>query len=227
MPTQRLKRARGCLLGLAIGDAIGTTVEFRPRGSFALVTDMTGGGVFGLRPGEWTDDTSMALCLGSSLLETGFDKHDQLTRYVRWYREGYMSSTGRCFDIGGATRSALQHFERSRSVDAGSTDPRSAGNGCIMRLAPVPIYYTDDEELASTLSGEQSRTTHGAPECVEASRLFGEILVRALRGNNDKPDVLIGKNSERFPGKIGLIAAGGYFEKDESQIRGRIRCRKP
>ncbi len=77
-----------------------------------------------------------------------------------------------------------------------------------MRLAPVPIYYTDDEELASSQSGEQSRTTHGAPECVEASQLFGEILVRALRGSDNKSDILIGKNSERFSEKIRSIADG-------------------
>jgi len=61
-------RYAGCLLGLAVGDAVGTTVEFRPRGSFEPLTDMVGGGPFGLKPGQWTDDTSMALCLAESLL---------------------------------------------------------------------------------------------------------------------------------------------------------------
>jgi ADP-ribosyl-[dinitrogen reductase] hydrolase len=67
-------RFRGCLLGLAVGDALGTTVEFSPRGSFAPLTDMVGGGPFQLEPGQWTDDTSMALCLATSLIERqGFD----------------------------------------------------------------------------------------------------------------------------------------------------------
>ena len=52
-------RFRGCLLGLAAGDAVGTTVEFRPRGTFGQLTDMTGGGPFNLQAGQWTDDTSM------------------------------------------------------------------------------------------------------------------------------------------------------------------------
>ena len=79
--------ARGCLLGLAAGDAVGTTVEFKPRGSFPPLTDMVGGGPFGLQPGQWTDDASMALCLGYSLAECGeFDARDQMTRYVRWWR---------------------------------------------------------------------------------------------------------------------------------------------
>ena len=66
-----IEQFRGCLLGLAIGDAIGTTVEFRLRNSFPPVTDMVGGGPFNLKPGQWTDDTSMALCLATSLVEVG------------------------------------------------------------------------------------------------------------------------------------------------------------
>src|SRR6266545_7956250 len=95
------ERYRGCLLGLAVGDAVGTTLEFRSPGSFAPIDDMVGGGPFGLEPGQWTDDTSMALCLAESLIEChGFDPVDQLERYVRWWRNGHFSSTGRCFDIG-------------------------------------------------------------------------------------------------------------------------------
>ena len=82
-------RFRGCLLGLAVGDAVGTTVEFSSRGSFPPVTDMVGGGPFRLEPGQWTDDTSMALCLATSLLERdGFDPRDQMERYCRWRDEG-------------------------------------------------------------------------------------------------------------------------------------------
>lgn len=95
------ERYRGCLLGLACGDAVGTTVEFMPRGSFVPVKDMRGGGPFGLAPGQWTDDTSMALCLAESLLtKGGFDAHDQMARYLNWWQWGYLSSTGECFDIG-------------------------------------------------------------------------------------------------------------------------------
>jgi len=142
-------RTRGCLLGLAVGDAVGTTVEFHPRGSFAPVTDMVGGGTFGLRPGQWTDDTSMALCLATSRVECGgFDAGDQMERYCRWYEEGYLSSTGRCFDIGNTVRSALERFRQDGDPNAGSRNPRSAGDGCIMRLAPVPIFFFPDLEAA-------------------------------------------------------------------------------
>jgi len=125
------------LFGLAVGDAVGTTLEFRPPGSFTPIHDMIWGGPFNLKPGEWTDDTSMALCLAESMIEKGtFDPVDQLQRYARWYREGYLSSNGRCFDIGNTVRRALQTFDKTGKPYCGPTDPRSPGNGSIMRLAP-------------------------------------------------------------------------------------------
>src|SRR5437773_11032287 len=110
---EQADRYRGCLLGLAAGDALGTTLEFESPGSFRPISDMVGGGPFDLAPGQWTDDTSMALCLAASLLEQGtFDPMDQLARYWRWYREGYLSSTGTCFDIGSTTSLALMQYHR-------------------------------------------------------------------------------------------------------------------
>ena len=216
----RIHRARGALLGLAVGDAVGTTVEFKPRGTFKPMTDMVGGGPFNLEVGQFTDDTSMALCLAASLIESGFDLHDQMTRYTRWANEGYMSSNGRCFDIGIATRGALQRFQRSGEPLAGSTDPNSAGNGCIMRLAPVPIRYLDQPELAVRYSEEQARTTHQAPECLSASRLFGEILVRALQGQTKDQELSPPELAEKLPVKLHGIGQGRYRTKDRQAIRG-------
>src|SRR5208337_2954681 len=111
---QQIERYRGSLLGLACGDAVGTTLEFKPPGTFKPLTDMVGGGPFHLKAGQWTDDTSMALCLAASLTECGkFDPRDQMQRYVKWWREGYMSSTGHCFDIGITTSEALRQSERT------------------------------------------------------------------------------------------------------------------
>lgn len=106
------ERFKGSLLGLAVGDALGTTLEFTQPGSFDPLTDIVGGGPFDLEPGQWTDDTSMALCLADSLIHcNGSDPKDQMERYVQWLREGYRSSTSSCFDIGNATYSALSNFE--------------------------------------------------------------------------------------------------------------------
>jgi ADP-ribosyl-[dinitrogen reductase] hydrolase len=107
-------------LGLAAGDAVGTTVEFQARGSFSPVTDMVGGGPFKLKPGQWTDDTSMALCLATSLVSTGkFDATDQMNRYANWYKNGYLSSTGACFDIGNTVSQALHHYTISGNPFSG------------------------------------------------------------------------------------------------------------
>lgn len=219
--TEIIERFRGALLGLACGDALGTTVEFMQRGSFVPVSDMVGGGPFRLRPGEWTDDTSMALCLAESLVEcNGFDAADQMRRYVRWMDEGYWSSNGRCFDIGGTTHDALSNFKRSGNPFSGSTHTQSAGNGCIMRLAPVPMFFYPDRDAAIEMSGESSRTTHGAVECIEASRLFGAMLFKTLDGV-DKEEILLGHGLGDFASAgIQAIARGDYREKTEDKIFG-------
>ena len=221
-------RYRGCLVGLAVGDALGTTVEFKQPGSFPPVQDMVGGGSFELQPGQWTDDTSMALCLTESLLECdGFDPRDQLGRYVRWYRTGYLSSTGRCFDIGNTVRRALETFERTGEPYAGPADPDSAGNGSLMRLAPVPMFYADDLDAAVARSAESSRTTHQAPESVDACRLLGGLIVLALRGTSKEellgtePPALaaIWRDQPLCP-RIAEIAAGSFRRKSPPAIRG-------
>lgn len=214
-------RFRGCLLGLAVGDAVGTTVEFHPPGSFEPLTDMVGGGPFRLLPGQWTDDTSMALCLATSLVEcNGFDARDQMERYCRWADTGYLSSTGRCFDIGGTVASALRRFRQIGEPFAGSSDPLSAGNGCLMRLAPIPLFFFPDLEAAERFGAESCRTTHGATECVDACRLFARIISRALMGKT-KDEVIFGDSGSFVgAGKIIAIAEGVYGDKSETDICG-------
>ena len=225
---ETIERFRGCLLGMAAGDALGTTLEFCSPGSFTPIEDMVGGGPFHLKPGEWTDDTSMGLCLAESLIECqGFDPRDQMERYLRWHREGHLSSNGRCFDIGVTTREALSRFERSGEPFSGSTDPYSAGNGSLMRLAPVTLFYRANAEQAIHYAGESSRTTHGAPAAVSACRYFAALLVGALTGV-DKATLL----AERYcpaPGywqahpleaEIDEIACGSFKTRQPPQIKG-------
>lgn len=181
-----LDRARGALLGLAVGDAIGTTLEFSLRDSRPRHTEMVGGGVFNLKPGQWTDDTAMALALADSLISCrGFDAQDLMRRFLRWYRHGDYSCTGLCFDIGLTTREALVRYERTGELYAGSTDPHSAGNGSLMRLAPVALFALDDEELALQTAADQSRTTHAAKPCIEACQFFVNLLRAAILGEKN------------------------------------------
>lgn len=218
---ETIDRFRGALLGLACGDAVGTTVEFKARGSFAPVSDMVGGGPFRLKPGEWTDDTSMALCLATSLVECGqFDAADQMRRYCRWMETGYLSSNGICFDIGRTISHALHAFRRSGEPYSGTTDPNSAGNGCLMRLAPVPMFFFPDREAAIAMAGESSRTTHGAQECIEASRLFGAMLTSAFFGFS-KEDILFGRGVEVVgSARLQRVAEGTYRHSTEDEIQG-------
>ncbi|WP_299408451.1 ADP-ribosylglycohydrolase family protein [Acaryochloris sp. IP29b_bin.148] len=216
-----LERFRGCLLGLAVGDAVGTTVEFQPRGTFSLVDDMVGGGPFHLQPGQWTDDTSMALCLATSLIAVGgFDAVDQMNRYCNWYEQGYLSSTGQCFDIGNTVSQALSQYKISGNPFSGSTDPNAAGNGCLMRLAPIPMFFFPDRDRSLYFAGESSLTTHGATECMDASRLFADLLLRALLGATPS-DILFATESDLFPSPtIQVLAKGEYQNKTMDDIRG-------
>jgi ADP-ribosylglycohydrolase len=222
-----LDRYLGCMLGLAAGDAVGTTAEFAPRGTFPPVMDMTGGGPFGLEAGQWTDDTSMALCLAASLAEQGgFDARDQMTRYCRWWKDGYMSSTGRCFDIGITTRGSLARFQASGDSFAGPVDENSAGNGSLMRLAPVPLFFSNRLEEAITYAGQSSQTTHGAPAAVDACRYFAGLIVGALRGES-KEIILsplycpISGYWERNPlhPEVHRIALGSFKGRPAAEIR--------
>ncbi len=182
---------------------------------------MIGAGPFHLKPGEWTDDTSMALCLAVSLVEkNGFDAQDQMERYWQWYQHGYLSSTGKCFDIGSTTQTALERFHKTGEPFSGSTDPYSAGNGSIMRLAPTALFYFPDQQLIRRFAAESSRTTHGALECVDACRLLGDILYQCLRGA-EKAEALTAGGGEIYQSaSIGEIARGDYFTKKPSEIQG-------
>jgi len=211
------ERALGCMLGLAVGDAVGAAVEFKPRDSFPPLPDMIGGGPFNLRPGEWTDDTTMALCLGDSLLALGgFDQEDFMERLRGWLERGENTVPGRCFDIGATTRAAIMRFAADGFAAAGSTEPMSAGNGSLARLAPLAIFCAGDHDQAEFLAVKQSRTTHGARECLDACQLFISYLIDALDGA-DKDAATRPRVMSLSP-KLLFINAGEWRAKTRDQI---------
>ena len=172
-------------MGLAVGDAVGTTNEFKVAGTFKPITDMVGGGPFLLKPGQWTDDTSMALCIADSLLAKGhYDSFDVMERYQRWFSKGYRSSTDRCFDIGGQVRAALFDFEHEQRVPVTAKRSNRAGNGAIMRLAPVVIAGFEHREIREIVvtAGLSARETHYSVEAEAATEVFAALLVGALLG---------------------------------------------
>ncbi len=223
-----LDRHLGCLVGLAAGDALGTTLEFRKPGTFEPIAEIIGGGPFGLEPGQWTDDTSMALCLAESLItKSGFDPLDQCERYLDWMKNGHLSSNGRCFDIGNTVSRALRDFQTSRNPFSGPSGNYDAGNGSIMRLAPVPMFFANDPEQAIHFSGESSRTTHQTTACIDACRYLGGILAALLNGHGKEavlsplfhPTSTAWHESELCP-EIAQVASGSFKTKRPPSICG-------
>ena len=211
-------RARGALLGLAVGDAVGTTLEFSIRDAQPRLEDMVGGGPFDLPAGAWTDDTTLALALAESLAASDdFDGRDLMDRFVDWWRNGSYSCNGHCFDIGITTRAALERYVRTGDPVAGSTAPNSAGNGSLMRLAPVALRYWNDRQRLVAVAAAQSRTTHGADEAVDACRAFSDLVADAVAGAQ-RADVLGRRTFEGAPA-IARILAGSWRGRARDTIR--------
>jgi ADP-ribosyl-[dinitrogen reductase] hydrolase len=151
-----------------------------------------------------------------------------MDRYCRWWKEGYLSSMGNCFDIGITVKTALAHYLRTGESFAGSTDPFTAGNGSLMRLAPIPLAFRRNFELAIH-NGESSRTTHAAPTTVDACRYFAGLLLGALEGRSKEellssffypdPDGQYWKRHPLSP-EIAEIANGSFKQKEPPAIIG-------
>jgi len=207
-------RAAGAFLGLAVGDALGTTLEFTPREACPHHTEMTGGGPFRLPPGAWTDDTAMAVAMARSMAARGaFDARDVMDSFIAWYRRGEHSCTGTCFDIGNVTRDALSRYEHTGDPLAGDTHEHRAGNGSLMRLAPAAIATFGDPRTAEEVARLSSRTTHGAPQALDACALFAALLQDAIAGN----DPLAPRRVAAHP-EVAAVAAGAWRDKPRAAI---------
>lgn len=226
MSDEQRERALGALVGLACGDAVGTTLEFKLPGTFEPIDDMVGGGPFGLIAGQWTDDTSMALCLAESILDRGgMDLVDQMRRYSLWQHDGYLSSNGRCFDIGATTSSQLNRFARTGEPVDPQPDPESAANGSLMRLAAVPIRWHRDLSEAAERSGESSRTTHAAPRPLDTCRLMGAMTAALIDGVGIEE--VVSWDFWRWgvlTPEVAAIAGGSWRTKEPPEIRGTGYC---
>lgn len=217
--TPFISKSKACFLGLAIGDAVGASVEFLPRGHFKPLTDMQGGGKFQIEKGQWTDDTSMALCLAESLIECkGFDANDQMQRYWRWLDEGYYSCKAHAFGVGQTILKALMQYRKTGNPYSGRTESRFSGNGSLMRIAPIALYYQQQPDLAWHYAGLSSKTTHASDECIQACQYFSALLIRALQGVN-KSQLL---SSQNISGLSCLqhIVTGDFKTKPMDEIKG-------
>lgn len=227
-------RVRGCFIGLAVGDAVGSTNEFKSRDRCreSPVTAMVGGGPFRLKPGQWTDDTSMAFALAASLVRMeGFSANNIMCQWVNW-RQGvaYGPSDGRgCFDIGGTTAAALARFATSGDPWAGSAADHTAANGAIMRLAPVPMLTLwMAEEERRRMADDSARLTHAEPRCRECAVLLAELLrdwmllpeqpvkETGYRGN---PFGVLDNFAATTPAVKEMIQHGRWFDRDADDVK--------
>ena len=227
-----IDRQSGTLLGLAVGDALGAAVEFQPPGTFEPVTGYRAGGPHDLAPGEWTDDTSMALALADSIAEAGWDINDQAKRYLDWWRTGKYSVNGRCFDIGNTTIAALHRFQETGDArTSGDPSSRASGNGSIMRLAPVPIHFVDlfpdrVEKLFVRLV-ESSLPTHASGQCLSSCVYFGLVLAGLIHGL-PREEVLAPdweplqrvESMQALHPEIAEVADGSFRQKTPPEIVG-------
>jgi ADP-ribosylglycohydrolase len=207
---------------LAVGDALGAAVEFRPPGTFPPVTGYRSGGPHGLDAGEWTDDTSMALALADSIKNKGWDLNDQAGRYVQWWQHGKYSVNGRCLDIGTTTAQALRAFVRTKDARAsGPREERSSGNGCIMRIAPVPISsHGQDTAQLARLGAESSVPTHASPICLSASSYLTVLLPALIKGEGRETALADDWYKLDLHPAVEPVARGSYRRKQPPAIKG-------
>lgn len=186
----------GALFGLAVGDALGTTLEFerRPAIPFSPPLDgphreVRGGGPFRVAPGQVTDDTQMATALTVSLMESGGFRADKVgASYLAW--------SGPAFDIGNQTRDALGRIGRGvAALDAGRETwlvggKKAAGNGSLMRTTPIAIFYQDDPARCREVAMQDSAITHFDPRCQLACAAFDATIAAAVarREGETRPD---------------------------------------
>jgi len=218
-PNGRRSRSIGAFVGLAIGDALGAPIQFKRRDTYEHVSGYTAGGTYQLEPGYWTDDTSMALCLAETLLsKRNYDPVDFGDRLVRWVDEGYNSSLPKCFDIGQTTLRAIGAYRRYGHDDCGVTGEWAGGNGSIMRLAPVPIFYQEFGEFAEQVSVTQGILTHNHEVPNDGCRLLSKIIVEGIR-TGDKHAALSSVETLQVADKILHVKNREYEEKDRNHIK--------
>lgn len=224
-----LDQAKGMFVGLAVGDALGTTVEgSRPTAADPLPfhTEMLGGGPTGVPPGGWTDDTSMAVAMADSLIKcNGFDAADIMDKFYGWWETGAYSPSNKCVDIGNATRAALEFFEQHGEYDrpySASVQYNTSGNGGIMRMAPVIIWNHKNHRNAMIDAVRQSMLTHASEECIECAIAFADDLWHGKRPplcfRPDKMDdrgfpYSGGHVMETYPAALYAVACTNSFEE--------------
>lgn len=192
----RGKRAMGAMAGMAVADSIGHMFEFVPVDRKGCRFDPSSLRITGeynrfkLKPGQWTDDTSMGLCLADSLLVKGvYNGSDIRVRFWNWWFQGYNNAFHReanrsnSVGLGGNIRSSLQEIKDACPPARFESFNDDAGIGSLMRLAPIPILFHMDFKLVMRMSAESSFTTHPGPTASSTCAFLGFLIARAMTRN--------------------------------------------
>lgn len=213
-------RLRGAFYGTAVGDALGGPRQFCERDEMPKLTEMVSNHNFKMPAGCWSDDTSMMLCLAESLTKTGYGPQllsDQLAYYLKWFKEGYNTPTGKTFDVGSTTQRAIITYAMTNKIIADTSDEMYQGNGSLMRLAPIGMMFWDDEERAGQEAMLSSQTTHANIVCLEASSLLASAIALAIQGQS-KLRILESFSNEHVCKELHSITSGKYQKKTRNQI---------
>ncbi len=176
-------RALGAIIGLAVGEAVGISLEGKSRDRCGDYVDMAGGGYFGLERGQWAGDTAMALALLQSLsFRSMLDETDFMDRLVEWQDEGSYSCTKKCVGMSEVTHEALAEYRLYGDPVAGDDNPDCLDAGSLVRIAPVAARYWGDRSLLERMAERQSLTTHASLYVVDACVAFADILADAISG---------------------------------------------
>lgn len=208
----------GSIFGLAVGDALGAPVEFKARDSFPPVKMMIEGGPFNLKAGQWTDDTSLALCMAISLIEKKhFDPSDIMSRFYEWYKNGYLSCTGHCFDIGNTTKKSILRFEETKDPYGGLASDFPA-NGSLMRLAPIPLFFYSHANDVLHYAELSSKLTHASPLAIDCCRALAFLITSALNAKSRDDFFSYKKGDLNCSSLVEAILLGSYKNKERAQI---------
>lgn len=213
------RRFRGAMLGAAVGDAMGVTNEMLDRASTVELTQLVGGGICDIAPGGWTDDTAMLLCVSEGLItKHGFDANDQMDRFVRWWRYGYMTCDGRTYDVGNTTRIALFAYIQTGDPFSGVQSSHSAGNGALSRVAPIGLYYAMQTDMIDQVAAYSSMLTHATPHSIDACRYVAWLVAQFVSGVSKHDALNAPWPYSPLCADIARIAQGGYRRRSIDQM---------
>lgn len=175
-------RIRGCLVGLAVGDIVGSGLAVRDR------------------PSGWTDETAMTLCVAESLLASkGFNGRDQLDRYRAWAADPVAAGAHPGAELRQGVRDALARAAWQRGTLVGSHDPKQLDASALARCAAAALYAGHDLRQASSLGADVARVTHQAPLLVDACRVFTCMISAALAGRSREQVLAVGTDMTGMP----------------------------